>query len=163
MSSSRPTLSNAPVAAIARVRRARPNDAPELAALFDAYRVFYGRPSDPALAARFLRQRLRRADSTLFVAEVRRKRLVGFLQLYPSFSSVSAAPIYILNDLYVTESARLSGVGSALLAAAIHFARSRGAVRLVLETAQANVPAQKLYARTGWVRDDHHYRYEFSL
>jgi hypothetical protein len=61
--------------------------------LFDAYRQFYGKPSDLALASRFIEQRLASGDSVIFLAyteKVQVRNAVGFMQLYPSFSSVSA-------------------------------------------------------------------------
>src|SRR5690554_7323702 len=65
----------------------------------------------------------------LFVAEVE-GRAVGFTQLYPTFSSVSMARTFVLNDLFVSPEARKSGVGRGLLSAAAHYAREVGAIRL---------------------------------
>ena len=78
---------------------------------------------------------------------------LGFVQLYPSFTSVGTAPIEILNDLFVGQAARGVGVARALLRRAADDARSRGAVKLVLSTALDNAPAQSLYASEGWERD----------
>lgn len=135
------------------VRSAGPGDLPALAALFDGYRVFYGQPSDPVRAGAFLLQRLERGDSHLLLAEDRQGLALGFVQLYPSFTSVGTAPIEILNDLFVATAARGRGVARALIRRAADDARSRGAVRLVLSTAIDNMPAQSLYAAEGWVRD----------
>jgi ribosomal protein S18 acetylase RimI-like enzyme len=79
--------------------------------LFDAYRQFYGQTSDPEGARRFLSERLGRGESVIF-AVMERGRALGFTQLYPSFSSVSMKPIWILNDLFVVEDARRRGVAS---------------------------------------------------
>jgi GNAT superfamily N-acetyltransferase len=49
---------------------------------------------------------------------------LGFVQLFPSFSSVRAAAIFVLNDLFVLPSARRIGVGAQLLRAAAEKARS---------------------------------------
>src|SRR4030095_15059128 len=99
-----------------QIRAARPEDLPELARLFDAYRVFYRAPSALAAAERFLRDRFARGDSHLFVAlSPHEVKLAGFTQLYPSFSSVSMARIYVLNDLFVAPAARSGGVERALL------------------------------------------------
>jgi GNAT superfamily N-acetyltransferase len=43
---------------------------------------------------------------------------LGFTQLYPAFASLSLAPSWILNDLYVEPAARGRGVGEALMQAA---------------------------------------------
>jgi ribosomal protein S18 acetylase RimI-like enzyme len=146
-----------------RVRRARPGDLAQLAPLFDAYRRFYGQPPDLPRARRFLRERMRRRQSTLFVAETKSGELVGFAQLYPSFSSVSAAPIHVLNDLFVAPAARGGGVGRRLLAAAVAFARRQGAARLNLETHRDNLTAQHLYAAAGWRREHDYFCYAYDL
>ena len=135
------------------VRNAGLDDLPALAALFDGYRVFYGQPSDPVRAGAFLRERLERGDSHLLLAMDARGGALGFVQLYPSFTSVGTAPIEILNDLFVDQAARGAGVARALLRRAADDARSRGAVKLVLSTALDNAPAQSLYASEGWERD----------
>lgn len=144
------------------VRQATPDDLAELAPLFDAYRRFYGQPADVPGAREFLRARFECGESTAFIA-FHDGTAVGFTQLYPSFSSVSLARIYVLNDLYVAESGRRMGVGGALLAAAIAFARAAGAVRLMLSTAITNAPARALYEAGGWVRDEEFLVYEYQL
>lgn len=145
------------------VRAAGPGDLPALAALFDAYRVFYGQASDPARAAAFLGERLERGDSHLLLAVDGQGTALGFTQLYPSFTSVGTAPIEVLNDLFVAPAARGRGVGRALLSRAAGDARARGAVRLVLSTAVDNLPAQSLYAAEGWQRDEGFVEYVRAL
>jgi len=125
-----------------------------LVALFDGYRMFYGQTSDRKRAAGFLRERIERGESSVLIALGDDGAGLGFTQLYPLFSSVRAARIEILNDLFVAPGARGQGVGRALLRAAEGSARARGAVRLVLSTALDNHPAQALYAAAGWTRDD---------
>ncbi len=123
-----------------------------LAGLFDAYRQFYGQPPDLPGARQFLEARLRGRDTVLVLA-VRDDAPgtgVGFVQLYPSFSSVSMKPIWILNDLFVAPAARRAGVARALLAAAREVARSTGAARLRLSTAKGNEAAKMLYAAAGY-------------
>ena len=88
---------------------------------------------------------------------------VGFTQLFPSFSSVSAARIFILNDLFVSPEARRRSVGSLLLDAAARFGREVGAVRLTLSTEVTNDKAQALYEREGWKRQTEFYSYDLVL
>lgn len=76
-----------------------------LTELFDLYRVFYEQTSDPDRAREFLRERLTNGESVVFMA-FEEGNPVGFVQLYPSFSSVSMVRSWVLNDLYVKESAR---------------------------------------------------------
>jgi len=111
------------------VRQAVFSDLPDLVPLFDAYRQFYGRTPDLAAAESFLRDRFSHGESVLFLAFAADEP-AGFTQLYPSFSSVSLARTFILNDLFVVPSQRRAGVGSALLRAAVDYARSLGAVRV---------------------------------
>lgn len=92
------------------VRLAEQADLGALAILFDAYRVFYKQESDLPAADSFLRDRFRLRDSTIFMATQGDSEPVGFVQLYPSFSSVSMRRIFILNDLFVAPVARRTGV-----------------------------------------------------
>lgn len=144
------------------VRQAVVADLDRLAPLFDAYRVFYGKDSDLPLARGFLSDRFQRFESTVLLAELG-DEAVGFTQLYPSFSSVSAARIFILNDLFVAPQARGSGAAAALLNSAADFGRRMGAIALSLSTDHSNHVAQKLYEREGWVRDDGFYNYRLAL
>lgn len=145
-----------------QVREATSADLDLIAPLFDAYRKFYRQPSDLARARSFVRARLDREDSVIFIA-LDQSEAVGFTQLYPSFSSVSMARIFILNDLFVVTEARGKGVGAALLAAAADFGRRAGACRLALTTETTNTVAQSVYERMGWVRDTAFYTYELTL
>ena len=135
------------------IRRAGPQDLDALAILFDAYRGFYGQPSDLARARDWLRTRMRVGESVVLVAE-REGDIVGFTQLYPMFSSVRIARTWILNDLFVAEAARRGGVARALLDAAVEFARASGAAGISLETTRDNASARALYRAAGWSEDD---------
>jgi ribosomal protein S18 acetylase RimI-like enzyme len=145
------------------VRQATIFDLESIVPLFDAYRQFYRRPSDPDLARRFLLERFQHNESIIFVAVKEDGSAVGFTQLYPSFSSVSAARIFILNDLFVSPEARRSGVGALLLDAAARFGRGAGAARLTLSTEVTNQTAQALYEREGWTRQTEFYSYDLTL
>ena len=134
-------------------RRAGPQDLDALAVLFDAYRGFYGQPSDVARARDWLRTRMRVGESVVLVAE-RGGGIVGFTQLYPMFSSVRTERTWILNDLFVAEAARRAGVARALLDAAVEFARASGAAGISLETTRDNASARALYRAAGWSEDD---------
>ena len=146
-----------------RVRPANRDDLEALSRLFDTYRVFYERESDLASARRFVSDRMNRDDSALFVAEGDGGTLTGFTQLYPSWSSVSMARIFVLNDLFVAETSRRGGVARALLDAAHAFARTAGAVRVSLATARDNVRAQPLYESMGYRRDEAFWHYDLTL
>lgn len=87
---------------------------------------------------------------------------VGFVQLYPAFSSIFLARTFILNDLFVCPRCRKQGAGSRLIQTAIAYAKQVGALRLSLSTAITNQTAQALYERTGWKRDEHFLHYHFA-
>ncbi len=146
------------------VRQAGPGDVDAVAPLFDAYRQFYQQPSDPALARAFIAERLARSESVIFLAE-RDGRAVGFVQLYPLFSSTAARPrrLWLLNDLFVSPSARGGGVAHALMDRARRLAEETGAAGLELATARTNTPAQRLYESLGWRQDEQFLRYELGL
>ena len=144
------------------VRQAVLADLDAVADLFDHYRQFYGQASDLAAARAFLKARFEHGESTIFLAESEGQAL-GFTQLYPSFSSVSMARVFVLNDLYVAPTARRLGVGQALLNAAAVHAKQLGAVRLSLTTAVENQSAQALYESQGWGRDQKFYAYHLAL
>src|SRR5260370_34721798 len=145
------------------VRQATIFDLDLIAPLFDAYRQFYRKPSDLGLARRFLLERFQHNQSIVFLALQQDGSAVGFTQLFPSFSSASAARIFILNDLFVQPEARRKSVGSLLLAAAARFGRAVGAVRLILSTEVTNETAQALYETERWTRQTDFYVYNLAL
>jgi ribosomal protein S18 acetylase RimI-like enzyme len=144
------------------VRQATILDLEQLVPLFDGYRQFYGRASDLRAAREFLLARFKNDESTVFIAH-EGVGAIGFTQLYPSFSSISLARIFILNDLFVYEQARRKGVASALMSAAVMFATASGADRLSLSTAITNDAAQALYQSAGWKRDDQFLVYDLAI
>ena len=145
------------------VRRATLQDLDRLVPLVDAYRQFYGQHADLVIALRFMNDRLSRHESVVLIAEDSNGVAVGFAQLFPSFSSILAAQIALLHDLFVTPPARRRGVGTLLLNAAADTARATGAVRLELATAITNTTAQRLYEKLGWKREVEFYVYGFPL
>ena len=144
------------------VRPAQATDLHQVAQLFDLYRQFYRQPPDLPLAQRFISDRFANGESVIFVASTGSPALVGFTQLYPTFCSVSAGPIYVLYDLFVAEASRRLGVARALLTAAHSYAQQTGALRLELSTAITNAKAQALYESLGWQRDVEFYRYSLA-
>lgn len=134
------------------IRRANEDDVDRLAPLFDAYRQFYAQASDVQRAHDWLQARLDRNECVLLIAQ-RDGAMVGFTQLYPMFSSVRTARLWILNDLFVMADARREGVARALLDAAARFARDDGAAGVMLETSRDNRPARALYLAAGWNED----------
>jgi ribosomal protein S18 acetylase RimI-like enzyme len=135
------------------IRRAGPSDLDLAVRLFTGYLRFYEKSTRESETREFIGERLARQDSVFYLAEANGVAL-GFTQLYPAFASLSLAPSWILNDLYVEPSARGRGVGEALMDAARTLALSNGAAELMLQTARTNATAQRLYEKLGWLRDD---------
>jgi ribosomal protein S18 acetylase RimI-like enzyme len=144
------------------VRQACAHDLEPLTELFDGYRQFYDQPSDLGRARRFLKARLSGADSVLLLAEDGAQAL-GFAQMFPSFSSLHTARLWILNDLFVAAGCRQRGAGRALLGACVEYARHSGAVALQLETQSTNTVAQALYTEQGWELDNAFCSYHYRL
>jgi ribosomal protein S18 acetylase RimI-like enzyme len=130
--------------------------------LFDRYRIFYNQSTDLEAARSFLKERFEQGDSTIFIARADSK-IVGFTQLYPSFSSVSMKRVWILNDLFVEEAYRNQRIAKLLLGAAEKFGRDTAAVRIVLSTHCSNTVAQSLYRSLGYIKDEDFYHYALRL
>jgi ribosomal protein S18 acetylase RimI-like enzyme len=143
------------------IQKATLNELNFLTELFDSYRVFYKQESDLEGARAFLKERLVNEDSVVFIA-YDESNPVGFVQLYPAFSSVSMKRSWILNDLYVNSSARKKGIGEKLIMKAIEFAEETGAKGVSLETGSDNVTAQSLYEKIGFKKESNYFYY-FSL
>jgi GNAT superfamily N-acetyltransferase len=142
------------------IRKAFPEDLPDLSKMFDAYRVFYEKSSDPSGAEIFLKERMDKQESELFVAESEIGDLVGFTQLYPLFSSTRMKRLWLLNDLFVAPEYRGKGISIQLIDAAKRLCIETNACGLILETANSNIIGNSLYPKTGFHLDtDHHCYY----
>jgi ribosomal protein S18 acetylase RimI-like enzyme len=135
------------------------NDLAATAELFDAYRQFYEQAPDLQLATDFIRNRIQNDESVIILALDEHQQAIGFCQLYPTFCSVEAKPIYTLYDLFVTPAARRTGAGKLLLQSAEQLATDNGKSRMDLTTAKTNQAAQSAYESLGWVRDVVFYAY----
>ena len=144
------------------IREASTDDLPVLGTLFDEYRQFYQLPSDLEKANAYLKARLGSHDSTVLVAADDGQGLIGFTQLYPTWCSLLAGPVYVLYDLYVAPQARRHGVGRALIHAATERGRHDRKLRMSLSTAKTNLGAQALYESLGWERDEEFYVYNLN-
>lgn len=129
----------------------------DLVPLFNDYRIFYKQDSDAELASQFLKERIKKNQSVIFIAYLENEA-VGFTQLYPLFSSVSMKPMYLLNDLFVKSNYRGKRIGEALINTAKALCETQQNKGLALQTATDN-PAQKLYERLGFIKDHDLYYY----
>lgn len=134
-----------------------------VAQLFDAYRGFYLQPSNIEQSRTFIAERMAGSESAIFLALDEQGEALGFVQLYPTFSSIDAHRTWLLSDLFTAPTARGHGVGRLLMNTAREFALETGAKGLMLETATDNATAQGLYESLGYVRDTGYYTYLLDL
>ncbi|PNH88779.1 GNAT family N-acetyltransferase [Vibrio diazotrophicus] len=146
-----------------KIVKAKLKDLDVISPLFDAYRVFYGQQSDLNVARDFISSRLKNDESVIYLALDSDSNGLGFVQLYPSFSSVSAARIWVLNDLFVADKARRKGVAKMLLGAARDLGLKDDVKGLALETTESNLTAQKLYESLGYEKEVNVYHYFLKL
>lgn len=126
-----------------------------LTPMFVDYREFHGQPAYPETSRTFLEKRLRRKESIIYLALADDEdRLLGFCQLYPSYSSLALKRVWILNDIYVAGEARRQLVADHLLQTAKKMARETQAVRMRATTLHGNDTARRLYESIGFHEDD---------
>jgi len=144
------------------VRKVTAEDVPGLAILFDAYRVFYEMESNISAAEQFLTERISKQDSEIFVATDSRNNLIGFVQLYPLFSSTRMKRLWLLNDLYVESAQRGKGISKKLIHQAQQLCIHSNSCGLILETAKKNIIGNNLYPATGFQLDSNHNYYSWD-
>ena len=134
----------------------------ELSILFDAYRQFYNKVSDIESAKVFLADRMNNNESKIFIA-FDGEEAVGFIQLYPLFSSTRMKRFWILNDLFVSSRWRGKGFSKALIEEAKELCNQTDACAMLLETSISNEIGNNLYPSMGFVlRDDANF-YEWEV
>lgn len=128
----------------------------ELAALFNAYRMFYRKPDDPEGAKIFLSERMKQKESIIFIAVENDGTVTGFVQLYPLFSSTRMKRWWLLNDLFVRPDFRRNGISRLLIERCKALAMETGAAGLSLETEKSNHIGNQLYPDAGFELDTEH-------
>lgn len=150
------------------IRQATLNDISEVSRLFNEYRMFYGQHSDLEAATSFIKERMNKQESMIFMAAWNEESKVadtamGLVQIYPSYSSVSMGPIWILNDLFVDSKYRQQGIARKLMQAVMKQAKRNKILRIVLSTAISNQQAQALYESEGYTQDQSFMYYECNV
>ena len=135
----------------------------ELARLFNLYRIFYEQEDNYESAYEFIKQRIINQESIVFLSCKSTNNFNGFVQLYPSFCSVSGIPILILYDLYVDKDQRGLSIGRKLMDRAKVYAKDNGFKRLELSTAKDNLIGQSLYESLGYEQDSEFYHYSLEI
>jgi GNAT superfamily N-acetyltransferase len=144
------------------IRKASQEDILQLSQLFDEYRMFYHKTSDLSGAQEFLSERLEKKDSEIFVAEDEGK-LVGFVQLYPLFSSTRMKRYWLLNDLFVNSNYRGKGFSKALIESAKQLCRDSNSCGMYLETSKENMIGNQLYPSAGFKKYNEVNFYEWEV
>jgi GNAT superfamily N-acetyltransferase len=139
-----------------RIHTVAEQDLDELLPLMRGYCDFYAvAPRDEALLAM---SRKLIADPELegvqLVARDAESRAVGFATIFWSWSTLSAARIGVMNDLFVEPDARGTGAAEALILECRELCRKRGARWLSWQTAKDNLRAQAVYERVGAKREE---------
>ena len=136
-----------------RVREAKLSDLKNLSVLFNSYRMFYGKKFDLKVAEEFLRSRIKKKDSKIFVCDFNNE-LSGFVQLYPLFSSTRVSKYWLLNDLYVDVNKRGKGFSKFLIERSKELVIESKACGMMLETEKSNDIGNKLYPSTGFKKNE---------
>jgi GNAT superfamily N-acetyltransferase len=133
------------------VRLATEADLPALLPLVRAYTDFYeSSPTDEGLEGMCLALiRDPEHEGPLQVGVDPDGRIVGFAGMRWKWSTLRGAKIGYLEDLFVEEGTRGSGLADALIAACADRAREIGAPSLMWQTMPDNLRAQAVYNRVG--------------
>lgn len=132
----------------------REEDLDDLVPLMRAYCDFYGVASDDARLVAMSRALIDDPvrEGVQLIARDAERRAVGFATVFWTWSTLRAARVGVMNDLFVDPAARGGGVAEALIAECAERCRARGARSLGWQTAKDNLRAQAVYERVGATR-----------
>jgi GNAT superfamily N-acetyltransferase len=132
------------------VRAVEPKDINQLTELMYQYIVvFYKRPK-PSIEKvhKLIGTLLEKKNGIQFIAE-KQGEFLGFATLYFSFSTTKADKITIMNDLFVVEKARGTGVAQQLFKSCEKFTIENEYAQMSWVTASDNKRAQRFYEKVG--------------
>ena len=145
------------------MRKATPSDMPAVGRLgamlvrahheFDPQRFMAASRHTAQGYASFLGTQLEEPDVTVMVAE-QQGEVIGYVYaaVEPRDWMSLRDSAGVIHDVIVDPAHREGGIGRQLLDAALAFLKSRGAPRVVLQTAERNEPAQRLFENAGFRR-----------
>jgi GNAT superfamily N-acetyltransferase len=137
------------------IRPIRHDEVEQALPLFSGYQEFYEVDDrDDARNLAFFSRFCDPSEDGLLLGAWDGDDLVGFANIYWTFSSTRAVEIALMNDLFVADRARGQGVGRALIDACAEAGRTRGCRTLEWETAPDNHRAQRVYDATGATRSE---------
>lgn len=129
----------------------------------EEYREFCGFKPSPEETTGFFKNILTENEATTFIAISEEDEVMGFVNLYPSYSTLALSKIWILNDLGVSRDFKRIGVAQTLIRESIKFAKNTGAIRIELKTDKTNLNAQRLYSEIGFKIDQDNIYYRVPL
>ncbi len=142
---------------VLEIRTCNINDLEKLTPLFDDYRQHFKQTAAPDAVGAFLKQRILNEDVKIYLAQSG-DDLHGFVVLYPSFSSIGLAPIWILNDFYLKSGNNKRLMAKQLLDKISEDCKETGAIRVEVTTRKENHKLHKLYKDYGFEKD---YKYDY--
>jgi ribosomal protein S18 acetylase RimI-like enzyme len=142
------------------IRQATIQDLPKLVPIFDSYREYFGQQKDPAAVKQFLFEKFEHFESVVFIAQLQ-EEVVGFAQLYPVFSSLTLQRVWLLNDFFITEGFRGSGVGTRLFATVKEYTLLTKSKGIELSVEHTNKKAWAFWEKQGFQLDED-FRYYFN-
>mgnify|MGYP003575241794 FL=1 len=141
------------------IRQATIQDLPHIVPVFDFYREYFKQQKDPVLVERFLFEKFEHRESVIFIAQ-KQDEVIGFAQLYPLFSSLTLQRVWLLNDFFITEEFRGSGVGTQLFATVKEFTLLTKSKGIELSVEHTNKKAWTFWEKQGFKQDEE-FRYYF--
>jgi GNAT superfamily N-acetyltransferase len=92
-------------------------------------------------------------EGVQLIARDTKGHAVGFATVFWSWSTTNSCRVGVMNDLFVSERARGTGLAERLIATCRQECSRRGARRLTWQTATDNARAQAVYDRIGATRE----------
>ena len=136
-----------------RVWRAEAAEAADVARLIAEFGASWGKNVVPEDEVRASVDRIMSGDDGEFLLGALDGEPVGVCQLRFRWSVWKSAEDCWLEDLFVREEARRSGLGRALVEAALERARERGCKRIELDVNEDNDAARALYEACGFLTE----------
>jgi GNAT superfamily N-acetyltransferase len=136
-----------------RVWRAEAAEAADVARLIAEFGAWWGQNVVPEDEVQTSVERIMSGDDGEYLLGAVDGEPVGVCQLRFRWSVWKSAEDCWLEDLFVREEARRSGLGRALVEAAVERARDRGCKRIELDVNEDNTPARGLYEACGFLTE----------
>jgi GNAT superfamily N-acetyltransferase len=141
------------------IRQATIQDLSKLVPIFEDYREYFYQTKNPVMVEQFLFEKFEHLESVIFIAQ-HQEKVVGFAQLYPVFSSLTLQRVWLLNDFFIAEEFRGSGVGTQLFAIVKEFTLLTKSKGIELSVEHTNKKAWKFWEKQGFKMDEE-FRYYF--